>query len=338
MPSTYSQLLDATIAHLETLKARGVDWVPVSREAVAALARPPLATPASTTRSTRSFRGPGDLAEPWPETTVIPSAPPSSTSSRPPAGASPVRSAATLSRWSKAASLTTSTSTSPSTSPFQASPLPPPLPPEARSVALAELRSLILGCTRCPHLVASRNSVVFGVGDPLARILFVGEAPGADEDLRGEPFVGKAGELLTKIITAMGLTRDTVFIANILKCRPDTPGQSSGNRKPSPEEMATCFPWLERQIDLVQPRVMVALGATAVEGLLGKGAAGITQLRGSWQVHRGIPLMPTYHPAYLLRNQALSEKRKVWEDMLQVLERAGYPISTKQRGFFLGTE
>lgn len=186
--------------------------------------------------------------------------------------------------------------------------------------------------------MTSRNSVVFGVGDIHARILFVGEAPGADEDLRGEPFVGKAGELLTKIITAMGLTRDSVFIANILKCRPDTPGQVSGNRKPSPEEMATCIPWLERQIDLVQPQVMVALGATAVEGLLGKGTTGITQLRGSWQDYRGIPLMPTYHPAYLLRNQALSEKRKVWEDMLQVLERAGYPVSAKQRGFFLAKE
>jgi len=180
--------------------------------------------------------------------------------------------------------------------------------------------------------------VVFGVGDLHARILFVGEAPGADEDLRGEPFVGMAGELLTKIITAMGLTRQSVFIANILKCRPDTPGQASGNRKPRPEEMATCLPWLERQIDLVQPQVMVALGATAVEGLLGKGAAGITQLRGSWQQYRGIPLMPTYHPAYLLRNQALSEKRKVWEDMLQVLERAGYPVSAKQRGFFLAKD
>ena len=177
--------------------------------------------------------------------------------------------------------------------------------------------------------------MVFGVGDPSARILFVGEAPGAEEDLRGEPFVGKAGELLTKIIVAMGLSRDSVFIANILKCRPDTPGQTSGNRKPRMEEMAMCFPWLEQQIDLIQPRVLVALGATAVEGLLGKGTPGITQVRGSWQSHRGIPVMPTYHPAYLLRNQALSEKRKVWEDMLLVLEKADYPISAKQRGFFL---
>ena len=177
--------------------------------------------------------------------------------------------------------------------------------------------------------------MVFGVGDIQAKILFVGEAPGVEDDLSGQPFVGPAGELLSKILTAMGLGRDSVFIANILKCRPDTPGDTAGNRKPRPEEVATCIPWLDRQIDLVQPSVLVALGASAVEGLLGKGTAGISQLRGSWQNYRGIPLMPTYHPAYLLRNQALSEKRKVWEDMLQVLERAGYPVSTKQRGFFL---
>src|SRR5215471_16711434 len=164
--------------------------------------------------------------------------------------------------------------------------------------------------------------------------MFVGEAPGADEDIQGEPFVGRAGELLTRIIQTMGLSRETVYIANILKCRPDTPGQSSGNRKPTPEEMATCIPWLHQQIDLIRPRVLVALGATAVEGLLGK-TLGITKLRGTWQTYRGIPLMPTYHPAYLLRNQAMSEKRKVWEDMLAVMEKLQMPISEKQQNFFL---
>jgi DNA polymerase len=203
---------------------------------------------------------------------------------------------------------------------------------------MGELQSLILACSRCSHLTASRHSVVFGVGDIHAKILFVGEAPGVEEDLSGEPFTGPAGELLTKILTAMGLGRDSVFITNIVKCRPDTPGDSVGNRKPRPDEVSTCLPWLERQIDLVKPRVLVALGASAVEGLLGKGTTGIAQLRGAWQNYRGIPLMPTYHPAYLLRNQALSEKRKVWEDMLQVLDRAGYPVSTKQRGFFLTKE
>ena len=164
--------------------------------------------------------------------------------------------------------------------------------------------------------------------------MFVGEAPGADEDAQGEPFVGRAGELLTKIIQATGLKRSDVYIGNILKCRPDTPGQSSGNRKPTSEEMQTCIPYLHEQIDLIQPKVLVALGATAVEGLLGK-TVGITKLRGHWRTYRGIPLMPTYHPAFLLRNQAMSEKRKVWEDMLAVMEKLGLPISDKQRGYFL---
>jgi uracil-DNA glycosylase family 4 len=151
--------------------------------------------------------------------------------------------------------------------------------------------------------------------------------------VQGEPFVGKAGQLLTKIIQTMGFSRDSVYIANILKCRPDTPGQVSGNRKPTPDEMATCIPYLHEQIDLIKPKVLVALGGTAVEGLLGK-TVGIMKLRGTWQTYRNIPLMPTYHPAYLLRNQALSEKRRVWEDMLAVLEKLGAPISEKQRNYF----
>lgn len=163
--------------------------------------------------------------------------------------------------------------------------------------------------------------------------MFVGEAPGADEDEQGEPFVGRAGELLTKIIQAMGLQRSDVYIANILKCRPDTPGQTAGNRKPTSDEMATCIPYLHEQIDLIQPRVIVALGATAIEGLLGK-TVGIMKMRGTWKTYRGTPLMPTFHPAYLLRNQAMSEKRKVWEDMLAVMENLGMPISEKQRNFF----
>jgi DNA polymerase len=163
--------------------------------------------------------------------------------------------------------------------------------------------------------------------------MFVGEAPGADEDVQGEPFVGRAGQLLTRIIEAMGLGRDKVYIGNVLKCRPDTPGQSSGNRKPTSEEMKTCLPYLLEQIEIIQPRVIVALGATAIEGLFGRPMA-ITRVRGTWLEFRGVPVMPTYHPAYLLRNQTMSEKRKVWEDMLQVMERLEMPISDKQRNFF----
>ena len=152
--------------------------------------------------------------------------------------------------------------------------------------------------------------------------------------MQGEPFVGKGGQLQTKIIQAMGFQRESVYIANILKCRPDTPGQTAGNRKPTPLEMETCIPYLHEQIDLIKPKVLVALGGTAVEGLLGK-SVGIMKLRGHWQEYRGIPLMPTYHPAYLLRNQSLVEKRRVWEDMLAVMEKLGVPISEKQRNFFL---
>ncbi len=217
---------------------------------------------------------------------------------------------------------------------------PPPLPttpklsPAELAAAFAALRARALACVKCPNLAAARQNVVFGVGNLEAELMFVGEAPGADEDAQGEPFVGKAGQLLTRIIQTMGLSRETVYIANILKCRPDTPGQSAGNRPPTPEEMATCIPYLHEQIDLIRPRVIVALGATAVAGLLGK-TLGITKLRGNWQTYRGTPLMPTYHPAYLLRNQAMTEKRKVWEDMLAAMEKLGMPISERQRNFFL---
>lgn len=198
---------------------------------------------------------------------------------------------------------------------------------------MESLRQAALACVKCPHLVSSRTQVVFGVGNEKAELMFVGEAPGADEDLQGEPFVGKAGQLLTKIIQAMGYTRDDVYIANVLKCRPDMPPGMMGNRKPKPEEMSTCLPWLKEQIALIQPRAMVALGATALEGLLSS-TTPVSKMRGKWLDFQGIPVMATYHPAYLLRNQSISEKRKVWEDMLKVLERLERPISEKQRRFF----
>ncbi len=210
----------------------------------------------------------------------------------------------------------------------------PALDPAEKSAAFVALRERVMVCVKCKHLASSRKNVVFGVGNIDAQLMFVGEAPGADEDTQGEPFVGRAGELLTKIIQATGLQRSDVYIANILKCRPDTPGETSGNRKPTTGEMATCIPYLHEQIDLIRPKVLVALGATAVEGLLGK-TVGIMKLRGHWQTYRGTPLMPTFHPAYLLRNQAMSEKRKVWEDILDVMEKLEMPISDKQRKYFL---
>jgi len=207
---------------------------------------------------------------------------------------------------------------------------------DARNKAdlLAELREQVGACTKCAHLACSRTQTVFGVGNPDADLMFIGEAPGADEDRQGEPFVGRAGQLLTRILKAMNFAREDVYIANILKCRPDMPAGSFGNRPPTPTEMQTCRPYLVEQIDIIQPSVLVALGAVAVEGLLGTRAT-MRELRGRWHTYNSIPLMITYHPAYLLRNQAPSEKRKVWEDMLQVLERLERPISERQRNYFL---
>ncbi len=196
-----------------------------------------------------------------------------------------------------------------------------------------ELERAVKGCENCSHLVKSRTQVVFGIGNRQADLMFVGEAPGADEDAQGEPFVGRAGQLLTKIIEAMGFTRNDIFIANVLKCRPDMPVGESGNRKPRASEMATCLPWLREQIKLVRPKAIVALGATAAEGLLGE-TRPMRELRGGWLAFEEIPVMVTYHPAYLLRNQSITEKRKVWEDMLLVMKKLGCPISAKQEGYF----
>jgi DNA polymerase len=155
---------------------------------------------------------------------------------------------------------------------------------------------------------------VFGVGDPGAALMFVGEGPGADEDLQGEPFVGKAGQLLTKMIEAMGFRREEVYIANVVKCRPP------GNRDPEPDEIAACEPFLKAQIAAVRPRVIVALGRFAVQTLL-RDATPITRQRGAWREYEGVKLMPTFHPAYLLRNPA--EKGKAWQDLQQVMRELG---------------
>jgi len=164
-------------------------------------------------------------------------------------------------------------------------------------------------CTRCKLCTLGRSQIVFGVGNAKARLMFVGEAPGEDEDKKGEPFVGRAGQLLTKIIEAIGMTRDQVYIANVIKCRPP------GNRNPEPDEVASCEPFLFRQIDVIQPKVIVPLGKFAAQCLL-KTMDPITRLRGRQFEYRGAVLIPTFHPAYLLRNP--SAKREVWEDMKKV--------------------
>lgn len=218
---------------------------------------------------------------------------------------------------------------------FSAGEASPEKSASSREEKLAGLRRIVSTCRLCPHLADFRNQTVFGTGNPHADLMFVGEAPGADEDQSGEPFVGAAGELLTKIIGAMGFSRDDVYIANVLKCRPDMPKGAAGNRPPAPFEMENCLPYLREQITIIRPKVLVALGKTAMAGLTGADES-MSAMRGRWFCFADIPLLPTYHPSYLLRNGSNTEKRKVWEDMMLVMEKLGMPLSEKQRGYFLG--
>jgi DNA polymerase len=217
-------------------------------------------------------------------------------------------------------------------------PIPAPpvveLPKGSKAERMAWLRERVLNCTVCNAHVRPGRKVVFGVGTENAEIFFCGEGPGAEEEQQGEPFVGPAGQLLTKIIQAMGLSREKVYIGNIMKWRPEMPSEW-GNREPTPEEVAFSLPYLRAQLAIVQPKVIVALGKTAVSGLLGPDPRRkMTAIRGTWLAFEGTPLMPTFHPSYLLRNSAMAVKRQVWEDMMKVMERVGLPVSEKQKGFF----
>jgi len=182
--------------------------------------------------------------------------------------------------------------------------------PKSEISNLAEIRAELGDCTRC-KLHEQRNNLVFGDGNPDADLMFVGEGPGFDEDKQGIPFVGRAGQLLTKIIEAMKLKRQDVYIANVVKCRPP------GNRNPEPDEMDTCFPFLEKQIAAIRPKAIICLGKFAAQTLL-KTATPISRLRGKMGEYNGIPVMPTYHPAFLLRNP--DAKKQVWEDVQQVMK------------------
>ena len=179
--------------------------------------------------------------------------------------------------------------------------------------ALEHLCSSLNNCSRCP-LAKHRKNIVFGEGDPQARLMFIGEAPGYDEDLCGRPFVGKAGQLLDKMITAMQFSREEVYIANIVKCRPDN------NRNPMPDEISKCVGFLHRQIEIIRPEVIVVLGAVAAKTLL-ECSDGISRLRGRWCSYENIPVMPTFHPAFLLRQE--SAKKDAWQDLQQVMSRFG---------------
>ncbi|MDR1232896.1 MAG: uracil-DNA glycosylase [Puniceicoccales bacterium] len=208
--------------------------------------------------------------------------------------------------------------------------------PEGSKLEQCEwLKNRVLGCKECKKHIRPGKKIVFGVGNVDADILFCGEAPGADEEIIGEPFVGRAGQLLTKIILAMGLSRSDVYIANIMNWRPEMP-TAVGNRPPTQEEMEFCLPYLLAQIEIVQPKVIVALGATAVSGLLGHDSTRrMRDVRGKWATFANTPLMVTFHPSYLLRNNTNAAKRVVWEDMLEVMGKLHMPISEKQQNYFL---
>lgn len=194
----------------------------------------------------------------------------------------------------------------------------PAVPPHERPAILAAIAAEVAACRRCPVLVGCRTQTVFGVGNPNAELCFVGEAPGRDEDAQGEPFIGKAGQLLNRIIDACKLRREEVYICNVLKCRPPD------NRTPMPDEVANCHPFLERQLDVLRPRFICALGGVAAHALLGTSAS-MARLRGRFHRYRDCQVICTYHPAYLLRNP--DAKAAVWEDMKMLMAAMGRPVA-----------
>lgn len=307
--------LETLLQHLEGLRRTGQQRVWMSPDARSALReivrmKPGRMTfPAAPTDRTPESEAPPRTSPP---ASPVPPQPPQSLPAPTPTAATPAQTeAATL--------------------PRQAS----------REEALAAVRALAASSDAPSALGTLRSTMVFAVGNPHSPIMLVGEAPGAEEEKRGEPFVGPAGQLLDRILSAMGFDRSTVYITNICKFRPalEGPSQGSRNRPPTTAEMNACLPFLHREIEIIRPSVIVALGATAAEGLLGRKVS-ITRERGSWHQFAGIPLMLTVHPSYLLRcaqqgpDTELAEKRKSWEDMLAVMEKLGLPISEKQRGFF----
>ena len=200
---------------------------------------------------------------------------------------------------------------------------------------IESLRRMAADWAPAKALGSLRETMVFSTGNPEADLMLVGEAPGYHEEREQEPFVGPAGQKLNDILKAMGLAREQAYISNIVKFRPAMPKQTTNNRKPTAEEMAACIPFIREEVKVVRPKVIVALGATAAEGLLGLSGS-VGRMRASWHDFDGTPARVTYHPAYLLHGSAgLKDKRMIWEDMLEVMERLGLPISDKQRSYFL---
>jgi DNA polymerase len=283
---------------LEGLARAGLDRIPIPKGAML-----PVATPAAATAVVPPR--PALAPAPPPPATRVDPLPPPARPAAPPRPAAPAPMAAPASLFGD---------------PGMES---PPLPAGERAPALAALAAEVAVCTRCPHLASARTQTVFGVGSPTARVMFIGEAPGADEDRTGEPFVGRAGGLLTDMITkGMGLARSDVYIANILKSRPPN------NRDPLPDEVAHCRPYLERQIEIVRPEYLCLLGRIAGQTLL-ETALPMGKLRGRWHRYRGIPTLVTYHPAALLRNPAW--KRDTWEDLQMLMRAMGLKLPERKR-------
>jgi DNA polymerase len=228
--------------------------------------------------------------------------------------------------------------------PASSSNFPPPpkvtLPAGDKQTRWNALLQLVMNDPVCKAHVRPGKKLVLGVGDLDARIFFCGEAPGAEEEEQGEPFVGPAGQLLTRMIQGMGLKRSDVYIGNIMNWRPEMPvppgGVQHGNRPPTADELAYCLPYLKAQIEVVNPEIIVALGSTAVQGLFGAGSfKTLGEIRSQWKLFAEKPVMVTYHPSYILRNPTNRSKRAIWEDLLKVMERASLPITDKQQNFFL---
>ena len=209
------------------------------------------------------------------------------------------------------------------------------LPSGTKEERMEWLREKVLNCPTCLENKNPERHLAFGVGNLDADIFLCGEAPGEEEEKQGEPFVGPAGQKLTGMLKGMGLSREQVYIGNILKWRPKTE-TGFGNRAPSPEEMDFCLPYLNAQIAIVQPKIILALGNTAIRGLLGHDdSLKVGKIHGTWYEYKSIPLMPTFHPSYILHNDTKRTKRMVWEDLLKVMEKLELSISDKQRSFFL---
>jgi uracil-DNA glycosylase len=318
------EAIQAITDELKRLRASGVKTVPVSEEALQTLRR---AVGGAGTQPLGASTRSGHSADEAARGPVRPSPPQESLAKATPP-------AATASRV-------------PTESPRL--PVAPPafvLPAGTKQERLEALKALVVNDAVCRSQLRPGKQVVLGSGDLDAELFLCGEAPGAEEEVQGEPFVGPAGQKLSQILSAMGLPREKVYIGNLMNWRPkladqDGPEQS-GNRPPSDGEMAYCLPFLRAQLEIVKPKAIVALGGTAAKGLLGPGSfRQVGEVRGRWLAWEGVPLRVTYHPSYLLRQDEMGRvagmraKRAVWEDMLQVMEKIGISISDKQRGYFL---